>query len=307
MSGGLDSALAVAVIRRQGIAVIGLHVAIGFHQGIMQREIAGERLSDLLDEESRRMSDSFGTEVRVIDRTEEYFGVLLRPRHGYGANANPCIDCHLYMIRIAGEIMAREGAGFVFTGEVLGQRPMSQNRRALELIDRESALEGRLVRPLSALRLPPTLPEREGYLDRSLLLDIEGRSRKRQMELAAELGVRGYSSPAGGCMLTDGNYARKLKDRIRHGAAVPLAHEETLLFSVGRHFRLSPEVRIVVGRREVENLYLERAWAGEWLARPVDVPGPTALVLGSPAEDDLRLAASFVARSTPTSGAPAYR
>lgn len=296
VSGGLDSALAVAVVKRQGIEVIGLHVAIGFHQGIMLREIAGERLADLLAEESRRMSTSFGTEVRVIDRTEEYFDVLLRPRHGYGANANPCIDCHLYMIRVAGSLMEREGAGFVFTGEVLGQRPMSQNHRALELIDRESGLEGRLLRPLCALHLPPTLPEREGYIDRSRLLDIEGRSRARQMALAAELGVTGYSSPAGGCMLTDGNYARKLKDRLRHDAATPLTHEETLLFSVGRHFRLSPETRVVVGRREAENLYLERAWAGEWLARPVVVPGPTALVLGNPSDADLRLVAAFVAR-----------
>lgn len=296
VSGGLDSALAVAVVRRQGIEVIGLHVAIGFHRGVMVREIAGERLADVLAEESRRMSLSFGTEVRVVDRTEEYFDVLLRPRHGYGANANPCIDCHLYMIRVAGALMEREGAGFVFTGEVLGQRPMSQNRRALELIDLESGLEGRLVRPLSALRLPPTLPEREGYLDRARLLDIEGRSRARQMALAAELGVSGYDSPAGGCMLTDGNYARKLKNRLRHDAVSPLTHEETLLFSVGRHFRLSPDTRVVVGRREVENLYLERAWAGEWLARPVEVPGPTALVLGDPSGADLRLAAAFVAR-----------
>ncbi len=307
VSGGLDSALSVAVVARQGIDVLGLHVAIGFSAGVMQREIAGEPLAGLLDELAARMTAAFKTPVRVIDRSTEYFGILLNPRYGYGANVNPCIDCHLFMIREAKTVMEREGARFVFTGEVLGQRPMSQNRRALELIDRECGLEGLLVRPLCAKHLSPTVPEREGWLDRERLLDIRGRSRARQIELAAELGVVGYQSPAGGCLLTDENYARKMLDWMRHAADSPLTHEETLLFAVGRHFRLSPAVKIVVGRRRVENEYLERSWGSEWLVYPTDVPGPTVLVRGAATNDDLSIAASFVARYGDAKNAPSTR
>jgi tRNA-specific 2-thiouridylase len=288
VSGGLDSAL--------GVDVLALHASIGYSPGFMRAEIAGEKPADLAAAEAARMSAAFGVPVRVLDFVEEYFDVLLHPRHGYGANVNPCIDCHLFMIRKAKEVMEREGAQFVFTGEVLGQRPMSQNYQALGLIDRESGLEGLLVRPMSAKLLPETLAEKNGWIKRDGLLDIQGRSRRRQMELAAELGVTGYSSPAGGCMLTDENYAAKLKDWMRHRGDAPLTHEETLLFSVGRHFRLSPSVKAVVGRREAENRYLERSWLPEWLAMPIDVPGPTVLVQGPATDEDLRLGAALVAR-----------
>lgn len=307
VSGGLDSALAVAVVKRQGIAVLGLHVSIGYSSAFMQREIAGERPDDIAAAESARMSAALGVPVRILDCADEYFSVLLNPRHGYGANVNPCIDCHLFMIRKAKEIMEGEGARFVFTGEVLGQRPMSQNYKALELIDRECGLAGLLVRPLSARLLPETLAEKHGWIAREGLLDIQGRTRRRQMELASELGVSGYAAPAGGCMLTDENYAHKLKDWMAYRGAAALTHEETLLFAVGRHFRLSPSVTLVVGRREAENLYLERAWSGEWLASPLDVPGPTVLVRGEPSEDDLRAAASFVVRYSDAKETPSAR
>ncbi len=307
VSGGLDSALAVAVVKRLGVDVLALHASIGYSPGFMRAEIAGERPEDLAAAEAARMSAAFGVPVRILDLVEEYFGVLLNPRHGYGANVNPCIDCHLFMIRKAKEVMEREGARFVFTGEVLGQRPMSQNYKALELIDRESGLDGLLVRPLSARLLPETLAEKNGWIARDGLLDIQGRSRRRQMELAAELGVTGYASPAGGCMLTDENYAAKLKDWMRHRGEAPLTHEETLLFSVGRHFRLSPSVKAVVGRREAENHYLERAWRSEWLAMPVDVPGPTVLVQGPAADEDLRLGASLVARYCDAKSSPSVK
>jgi tRNA-specific 2-thiouridylase len=307
VSGGLDSALAVAVVKRLGGEVLALHASIGYSAGFMRAEIAGEKREDLEAAEAARMSAAFGVPVRVIDLVEEYFGVLLNPRHGYGANANPCIDCHLFMIGKAKEVMEREGARFVFTGEVLGQRPMSQNFKALELIDRESGLDGRLVRPLSARLLPETLAEKNGWIDRNGLLDIQGRSRRRQMELAAELGVTGYASPAGGCMLTDENYAARLKDWMRHAAGAPLTHEQTLLFAVGRHFRLSPSVKAVVGRREAENLYLERAWRSEWLAMPVDVPGPTVLVQGPATDEDLRIGAALVARYSDAKTSPSVK
>ena len=307
VSGGLDSALAVAVVKRLGVDVLALHVSIGYSPAFMRREVAGESPADLAAEGAVRMSAAFGVPVRMLDVTEEYFDVLLHPRHGYGANANPCIDCHLFMIRKAKEVMDREGARFVFTGEVLGQRPMSQNYKALELIDRECGLEGLLLRPLSARLLPETAAERNGWIRRDALLDIQGRSRRRQMELARELQVTGYSSPAGGCMLTDENYARKLKDWMKYRGASALTHEETLLFSVGRHFRVSPSVKIVVGRREAENLYLERAWRGEWLAFPLDGPGPTVLVQGATTDDDLRLGASLVARYCDAKASPSVR
>jgi tRNA-specific 2-thiouridylase len=307
VSGGLDSALAVAIVKRQGIDVLGLHIVIGYSSVFMRREVAGETFEDIAAEESRRMSAAFGVPVRILDCIEAYFEVLLHPRHGYGANANPCIDCHIFMIKKAKEVMEREGAHFVFTGEVLAQRPMSQNYKALELIDRECGLEGLLVRPLSAKLLPETAAEKSGWLRRDALLDIQGRSRRRQTELASEIGVRGYSAPAGGCMLTDEHYAGKLRDWMRHRGPKPPAHEETLLLSVGRHFRLSTSVKIVVGRHEAENLYIERAWRGEWLAVPLDVPGPTVLIQGQPAEDDLRLAASFLARYSDAKSASAVR
>jgi hypothetical protein len=307
VSGGLDSALAVAVVKRLGVDVLALHASIGYSPGFMRAEIAGKKPADLAAAEAARMSAAFGVPVRVLDFVEEYFGVLLHPRHGYGANANPCIDCHLFMIRKAKEVMEREGAQFVFTGEVLGQRPMSQNYQALGLIDRESGLEGLLVRPMSARLLPETLAEKNGWIARDGLLDIQGRSRRRQMELAAELGVTGYSSPAGGCMLTDENYAAKLKDWMRHRGDAPLTHEETLLFSVGRHFRLSPAVKAVVGRREAENHYIERAWLAEWLAMPVGVPGPTVLVQGPATDEDLRLGAALVARYCDAKSAPSVK
>jgi hypothetical protein len=184
---------------------------------------------------------------------------------------------------------------------------MSQNYKALELIDRECGLEGLLVRPLSARLLPETLAEKNGWIARDGLLDIQGRTRRRQMELAAEIGLHGYAAPAGGCMLTDENYARKFRDYLAYRGAAELTREDTLLFSVGRHFRLSPSVKLVVGRREVENIYLERSWRREWLASPLDSPGPTVLVQGAPGEDDLRLAASFVARYGDAKGSPSSR
>ncbi len=307
VSGGLDSALAVAVVKRLGVDILAVHASIGYSSGFMRAEIAGEKHEDLMAAEAARMSAAFGVPTRVLDLVEEYFDVLLHPRHGYGANVNPCIDCHLFMIRKAKEVMEREGARFVFTGEVLGQRPMSQNYKALELIDRESGLEGRLVRPLSARLLPETLAEKNGWIARDGLLDIQGRSRRRQMELAPALGVTGYSSPAGGCMLTDENYAARFKDWMRHRRGAPLTHEETLLFSVGRHFRLSSSVKAVVGRREAENHYIERAWGAGWLAAPVDVPGPTVLVQGPTGDEDLRLGAALVARYSDAKTAPSVK
>lgn len=296
LSGGLDSAIAAAIVTGQGIEVVGVNVSIGFESSVMRREVAGESRIRILEEEALRLSSVMHVPVQVIDRSAEYIDLLFNPKHGYGANANPCIDCHVFMVREAAKMMASLEASFVFTGEVLGQRPMSQTRMALEIVARESGLGGLLVRPLSAKLLPPTVPEIEGWLDREQLLDIKGRSRAKQIQIASKLGIEGYSSPAGGCLLTDPHYAKKVLDWMRYEMGETLSHEETLLFSVGRHFRLSRETRAIVGRRQAENEYLERSWSENWLLSPLEVPGPTAVVLGRSTKEALAKAASLVAR-----------
>lgn len=295
ISGGLDSVLAAALLKRQGIEVTGLHFFNGFNGGTMRRAVCeGATIEQQAGAAKERLEGLLGIEIRVMDVSGEFLGVLAAPRHGFGRNVNPCIDCRIFLLGKAREILEREGFDFVFTGEVLGQRPMSQHMKAMRLVAERSGLEGRLLRPLCAKHMPETIPEREGLVDRSLLLDINGRSRKRQMALAAELGITGYQQPAGGCTLTDENYARRYSDLVAHGAT--LSCEETILLSVGRHLRLSPAVKIVVGRRQEENEYLERAWSGGILMTTVDHPGPTTLVQGAAGEEDLIQAATVTAR-----------
>ena len=297
VSGGLDSAIAVALIKRQNVEILGLHFFNGFSPNAIRAEVVGrEALEVFLEGKGAALKASLGIPVEVVDISGEYLDLLLSPEHGYGSQVNPCIDCRIDMLRKAAQRMQIEGAQFVFTGEVLGQRPMSQHRRAMNTVERESGLKERLVRPLSARLLPETIPETEGLLDRSLLLDIQGRSRRRQMALAAELGITGYSQPAGGCSLTVENYGRKFKEMIEHEGASGLSRPMAVLLSIGRHFRFAGGSRVVVGRNITENQYIERNFPGDWLAEPVDCPGPTTLLLGEPARDDLERAAAFTAR-----------
>lgn len=306
VSGGLDSVLAVALLKRQGIAITALHFLNGFNGGTMRRAVCeGTSMSEQAASARARLEASLGVEARVVDVSREFLDVLASPGHGYGRNINPCIDCRIFLLRKAREILEREGYDFVFTGEVLGQRPMSQNVKAMRTVERESGLEGRLLRPLSARLFPETIPEREGLVDRSLLLDIQGRSRRRQMALAGELGLEGFEQPAGGCTLTDENYARRYADLASRGAAIGC--EDTVLLSVGRHLRLSESVKIVVGRRQEENEYLERAWRDGILMTTLDHPGPTTLVQGPPSEEQLLLAAAVTARYSDGKGEPSVR
>ena len=306
ISGGLDSVLAAAVIKRQGIAVTGLHFFNGFNGGTMRRAVCdGATIEQQADGAKRRLEELMGIDVRVIDVSVDFLRVLAAPEHGYGKNVNPCIDCRIFLLGRAREILEREGYDFVFTGEVLGQRPMSQNLKAMREVERQSGLEGRLLRPLCARLMAQTIPERDGLVDRSLLLDIQGRSRRRQMALAAELGITGYEQPAGGCTLTDENYARRYSDLAARGAV--FSCEDTIVLSVGRHLRLSPSVKIVVGRRQEENEYLERAWSGSALMTTVDHPGPTTLVQGEASQEDLLLAAAITARYSDGKGERSVR
>ncbi len=239
LSGGLDSSLAVKLLVDQGVEVVAYNLRTPFctceAKGGCGAAATAARM---------------GVELVTEFASDEYVEVVKRPRHGRGRALNPCVDCRIFILKRAKELMRRRGAAFCFTGEVLGQRPMSQHRRALALIEKEAGLEGKILRPLSAQLFKPTEAEREGLVDRAKLLDIRGRSRKKQITLAAELGVTDYPCPAGGCLLTDKNFAARLADAFAHG-------EDGLvdinLLKVGRHFRLPSGAKAVVGRNEGEN------------------------------------------------------
>jgi tRNA-specific 2-thiouridylase len=274
-SGGLDSMLAAELIRAQGIEVLALFFETPFFTSPKARKSAG----------------SLDLPIKVVDITDRHMEMVKNPKHGYGGNMNPCIDCHTLMIRIAGEMLDQEGASFIITGEVVGQRPMSQNLKALSMVAFESGFQKLVLRPLSAKRLPITLPEEEGWVDREKLLGFSGRSRKPQMALARRLNIEDYPSPAGGCLLTDEVFSRRLKDLL--AAAPDLELREIELLKLGRHFRIGPQTKLVVGRNEKENhtiKYLSKET--DLLLRTVSVPGPTALVLGDLTPELEELAAS---------------
>ncbi len=302
ISGGLDSTLALALVRRQGIEVKAVNFYTGFCITETQRRKGGRPDGTVPRNEALRAAADLEVEIEYVDISgPEYLDMLVRPRYGYGANANPCVDCRIFMMSRAREIMEAEGAAFVFTGEVLGQRPKSQRRDTLRIIERESGLDGRLLRPLSAKLLPPTIPEKEGLVDRERLEAISGRSRLRQTELAGELGIEDWPQPAGGCCyLTDESFSRKFFDvldaREAGGGERRLAQEDIVLLSTGRHFRLSPRAKLVVGRSEVENALLERHVPGRARLEARDVLGPIALVEGTPTHEERLLACRIVAR-----------
>ena len=303
ISGGLDSTLALALVKRQGIAVKAVNFYTGFCVTETQRRKGGRADGSIPRNEALRAAADLEVDVEYVDISGgPYLDMLVHPRWGYGANANPCVDCRVFMMAKAKEIMEREGADFVFTGEVLGQRPKSQRRDTLRIIERESGLTGRLLRPLSAKLLEPTIPEQEGLVDRALLGDVSGRSRQAQMRMARELGIADWPQPAGGCCyLTDESFARKFFDVLdaREQAGEPrrIEQDDVVLLSTGRHFRLSPRAKLVVGRTEVENAILERYGAGRArLAAADPVLGPVALVEGEPTWEERQFACSVVAR-----------
>jgi tRNA-specific 2-thiouridylase len=277
-SGGLDSMLAAELLRAQGIDVLGFFLETPFFSPKKARESA----------------QSMGLPIKVVDITKRHMAMLKHPKHGYGANMNPCIDCHALMFKIAGEMLEKERADFVLTGEVLGQRPMSQNKKSLALIASESGLEGFLLRPLSAKRLPMTIPEEKGWVKRELLMDFQGRSRKPQIELARTLNIEGYPSPAGGCLLTEEVFSRRLRDLFSSQSNPDLREFE--LLKLGRHFRVSPHTKLVVGRNKDENKEI-RTLSGQndLILISAFVPGPTVLYLGSFSDASLELAAAITA------------
>jgi len=285
ISGGLDSQLAVCLLQRQGIEIISLHVQHLWHPKLLAED---ERNAGVRAVEAR------GVPVRLVNAAQADLAMIQHPEHGFGKRMNPCIDCRIWTLREARRLMEEEGADFVFTGEVLGQRPMSQHRGALALVEREAGLEDLVLRPLSAKCLPPTRPEREGKVNRDALMDFAGRSRKPQLALAAEFGLTDYPTPAGGCLLTDPGFAYRLRELMDYGTPT-IADVE--LLKVGRHFRLADGSRVVVGRRHEDNLRLEK------LFRPGDVrleadrmTGPTSLLRGNASDGNLAIAAGLTLR-----------
>jgi tRNA-uridine 2-sulfurtransferase len=306
ISGGLDSTLAARVLVEQGIDVVGLHYATGFCMNDHRRAL------DRPDEDPRRMRNEglragadLNIPIEVLDAGEAYLKMVLNPRHGYGKRANPCIDCRIFMIHGAAEYMREHGGDFVFTGEVLGQRPMSQHMQALRMIEKECGIEGYLLRPLSAQHLPPTRPEELGWVDRDRLLGISGRSRKEQMALSERFGLHDYPQPSGGCcFLADESFARRFHDKRQHTPAESIRREEMILLKVGRHFRLSPGLKIIVARDASENQFLARFANLGWSFEALDTGSPLTLAEGEPDEPARRLIASITARYSDRRGQP---
>lgn len=279
LSGGLDSLLAVKVLQEQDLELTGIVYTTPFFG----------------PNPDMRLDQVLGIPIHIVDLTPQHLAMLKNPVYGYGQHMNPCIDCHALMLREAGRIMEQEGADFLFTGEVLGQRPMSQRRESLRSVEKLSGYPGRIVRPLSARLLEPTIPEIEGLIDRSRLQDISGRGRKRQMALAEHYGIREYPQPGGGCLLTKEGFTHKLKLLLEcYPDAGP---REMELLKWGRHFRISDKTLFVVGRDERDNEKIEAlATPEDTILRAREYPGPTGLILGPPcSENDRILAARILA------------
>ncbi|MEK6699345.1 MAG: hypothetical protein AABZ10_09950 [Nitrospirota bacterium] len=271
ISGGLDSVLAARVVMEQGFDVLGLYFTSAF-----SKTYGNEQSTH-----AASVSKALGMELRVMDMSQEYIELIRNPKHGYGKNINPCIDCKIFMLRKTKDVMEETGAPFVVTGEVLGQRPMSQRRDTLHLIERDADMKGLIVRPLSATLLPPTKAEQDGLLRRDLLLGISGRSRSVQLLLAERYGIQGYSTPAGGCLLTDKNFSEKLRDLFAENR--PVTPHDIKMLTIGRHFKLDATTRIVLGRDNGENKALMAlALHGYHLFTPQGFPGPVALLNGEP-------------------------
>jgi tRNA-specific 2-thiouridylase len=272
----------------QGVEIVGLHLESPTACRSDVREVARE----------------LGVPLEVRSKGEEYLRLLRHPRWGYGKNMNPCIDCRVFMFRIAREYMDRLSARFLVTGEVAGQRPMSQSKNTMALIDREADLEGWVLRPLSALLLSETEPERRGWVDRSRLLGISGRGRTEQIELASRYGLAHYQSPGGGCLLTDAHFSAKLRDLLDHLPEDRTDMSDVALLRLGRHFRVRADLKVVLGRNQEENRRLHEFQNDErWLVEPHGFNGPTALVCGPRDEEALsavlRLMAEYTREAKP--------
>lgn len=287
ISGGLDSCLAAKIIKDLGIELIAFNTVSPFC-------LCTHRSASGCIHGAHSVAQNLGLKLISVNVADELFKIIKKPKHGYGSNMNPCIDCRILLFRKAREVMQQEGASFIITGEVLGQRPMSQRKNTMKLIEKESGLEGLVVRPLSAKALEPSIPEKEGWIKKDALLSIVGRGRREQMDLAQNLGINDYPCPSGGCLLTDTEFSKRLKDLMR---LTELSIIEVKLLKLGRHFRLNDTTKLIVGRNEEENnLLLGLAQTGDYIFMPKSIAGPTALGRGSFNEELFKLSSAIICR-----------
>ncbi|MBF0144975.1 MAG: tRNA (5-methylaminomethyl-2-thiouridylate)-methyltransferase [Magnetococcales bacterium] len=297
LSGGLDSTLAVRLLQEQGIEVGCVNFHTGFciqsHTGAMRnpREGAPPPRHDAL-----HAAQTLGVKLHLIDIASDYVRIVTHPKHGYGKNLNPCLDCKIFMVAKAWAMAKELGYDFIFSGEVLGQRPMSQRRDTFPVIDREAGVAGWLLRPLTALRMPETEPEKRGWVDRTRLEGFSGRGRKPQMALAKKFAINDYPSPAGGCcFLTDENYARKLRDLWAFRQQREYSMEDILLLKAGRHIRPAPHFKLIVGRDQTENRFLSGFRKGRVVIQTRNIAGPLTLMEGEVSSREDRLLACRIA------------
>ncbi|MEW6115883.1 MAG: hypothetical protein AB1553_03165 [Nitrospirota bacterium] len=286
-SGGLDSTLAILVAMRQGIEVTAVTFLTHFGCDTSDRSSCSKN--------PFAAAAQFGFEVKLCHLADKFIEIVKHPKFGHGKNMNPCMDCRILMLREAKELMRMRSADFIITGEVLGQRPMSQRKDTFPRIDKEAGLEGYILRPLSAKLLKPTIPEQQGLVDREQLCNFHGRSRKPQIALAREFGLTDYPPPAGGCLLTDPIYSLRLRELLQHTPSPPL--REIQLLRVGRHFRLSERCKAVVGRNDIENRAIESlAGSGDYLLWVEGHGSPLTLIYGEVSDEALTRAATLCAR-----------
>ncbi|MFH1686226.1 MAG: hypothetical protein ABIE70_01735 [bacterium] len=286
-SGGLDSTLAILLVLQQDIEVTAITFMTHFGCDLSDRSGCGSN--------PYPMAERFGFNVKLMHLGQKFVDIVREPRFGHGKNMNPCTDCRILMLSEAKELMEMSGADFIVTGEVMGQRPMSQVKDKLNLTLKQTGLQGKVLRPLSAQLLPATEAELSGLIDRDKLERISGRSRKRQMELAAQFGVDDYRSPASGCLLTDPGYSRRLKDLMSHEKLTKF--EDLNLLRVGRHFRLDDQTKVIVGRNEADNRQIAAQVASHHVKlEAVDIGSPITILVGNLSDENIRKAAQLTAR-----------
>jgi len=297
ISGGLDSLLATRVIQEQGIHVEGVNFFTGFcveghTHAIRQKDKDKPKRNNALWSAER-----LGIKLHIMDIVEEYKDVVFNPKHGYGSNLNPCLDCKIFMVKKAHEWIEKNDFDFVITGEVIGQRPKSQRKATMPVIQEESGIHDRLLRPLCAKNLPETMPEREGWVNRSQLYDFHGRSRKPQMALAQKFGFEDYAQPAGGCcFLTDEQYSVKLSDMWQSRGEKRYELDDIMLLKVGRHVRPKANFKLIIAREAGETKFM-RGYRKQYPSLVITSHGgPWTLIDGELSEDDLMLSAQIAAR-----------
>jgi tRNA-specific 2-thiouridylase len=297
ISGGLDSMLAAKMILEQGIHVEGLNFFTGFCVEGHTHAIRKKAQQKPKRNNALWVAEQLGIKLHIVDVVEEYKKVVINPQYGYGSYLNPCLDCKIFMVKKAREWLEEYDFDFIITGEVLGQRPKSQRKFTFPIVARDSGAEERLLRPLSAQNLPPTLPEREAWVKRELLGNFTGRSRKPQISLAKKFGLENYAQPAGGCcFLTDEHYSQKLQDLWQHRGERAYELDDIMLLKVGRHLRPRENFKLIIGREEGENNFLMGYRRLFTSLQVVSHSGPLVLLEGEPSAEDIDLAARITAR-----------